>query len=418
MARTKKDAVLAPTSAATQGVALLKAERKRRPRKSEAPAPEAGAAPPPPQPVEEPRGKAIVLFSDGTGNSSAKLFKTNVWRMYEAVDLGPSAPGKPNQIAYYDNGVGTSGFKPMAILGGVFGVGLKRNVLDIYRYACRNYSDGDQIYGFGFSRGAFTMRTAISFIADQGLVPYTTEAELVRRSKDAYRAYCAPGAPRYLKWLVRGYRAARAKASDAWRKIVGATIYDEKLNHRPEIKFIGVWDTVSAYGGPIAEITRAIDNWFFPMSMPNYQLNVEVQRARHALAIDDERDSFHPLLWDEIHEQKLIGRRQAGEGNLPAWIENDRLEQVWFSGMHADVGGGYPDESLSFISLLWMIEEAEKAGLRTLDVVTARYRAMANSFGPMHDSRAGIGAYYRYQPRKIAAWLDPVQSDTLSLRDP
>jgi uncharacterized protein (DUF2235 family) len=115
-----------------------------------------GAAPP---------NKAIVLFSDGTGNSSAKLFKTNVWRMYEAVDLGPPAPDRRQQIAYYDDGVGTSSFKPLAVLGGVFGYGLKRNVLDIYKYACRNYTPGDDLYAFGFSRGAFTIRLAVALIA-------------------------------------------------------------------------------------------------------------------------------------------------------------------------------------------------------------------------------------------------------------
>ncbi len=86
--------------------------------------------------------------------------------------------------------------------------------------------------------------------------------------------------------------------------------------------------------------------------------------------------------------------------------------------MHADVGGGYPDESLSYVSLLWMMEEAEKAGLRTLKVIKDRFVALASSYGPIHDSRAGLGAYYRYQPRKIAAWLDPVDPTTLSLRDP
>ena len=68
--------------------------------------------------------KAIVLFSDGTGNSSAKLFKTNVWRMYEAVDLGPASAAKRPQISFYDNGVGTSGLRPLAALGGIFGFGL------------------------------------------------------------------------------------------------------------------------------------------------------------------------------------------------------------------------------------------------------------------------------------------------------
>src|SRR3954470_18955402 len=94
----------------------------------------------------------IVLLSDGTGNSSAKLFKTNVWRLFQALDL--TDPLK--QVAWYDNGVGTSSFKLFAVLGCVFGFGLKRNVLDIYSFCCRNYVAGDQLYGFGFSRGAFT----------------------------------------------------------------------------------------------------------------------------------------------------------------------------------------------------------------------------------------------------------------------
>src|SRR3982751_4438224 len=131
-------------------------------------------------------GKTIVLFSDGTGNSSAKLFKTNVWRMYEAVDLGPPAPDRRPQIAYYDDGVGTSSFKPLAVLGGVFGYGLKRNVLDIYKYACRNYRTEDELFAFGFSRGAFTTRLVVALIASQGLVTSTDEGELDRNSKHAY----------------------------------------------------------------------------------------------------------------------------------------------------------------------------------------------------------------------------------------
>jgi len=375
--------------------------------------------------------KNIVLFSDGTGNSSAKLFKTNVWRMYEAVDLGPSAARKRDQIAYYDNGVGTSGFKPLAILGGVFGFGLKRNALEIYRYACRNYrpgegqrpgedttDEGDHIFGFGFSRGAFTMRLVIGLIADQGLVPYTNEIELKRKAAAAYRQFCATGGrPRYafspvrlLRWLIRSM-------GDSWRKLRGFE-YEPEQNYRPVIRFIGVWDTVAAYGGPIAELTRAIDNWIVRLGMPDHRLDQRVQLARHALALDDERDSFHPLLWDELNERDLIAKRKQAPKNYPAWLTPNRLEQVWFCGMHADVGGGYPDESLSYVSLLWMLDEAKKAGLRTLGLITERYRALANSFGPIHDSRSGLAAYYRYQPRNIQAWLDPVDDATLSLRDP
>src|SRR6188768_2503439 len=154
-------------------------------------------------------GKTIVLFSDGTGNSSAKLFKTNVWRMYEAVDLGPSSEGKRDQISYYDDGVGTSSFKPLTVLGGAFGWGLQRNVLDIYRYACRNYREGDDIYAFGFSRGAFTIRLVVALIASEGLVRSENEAELQRKTVAAYRHLRKEFLPRRLQWPTKLARRLR-----------------------------------------------------------------------------------------------------------------------------------------------------------------------------------------------------------------
>ncbi|MGZ8306227.1 MAG: DUF2235 domain-containing protein [Allosphingosinicella sp.] len=399
--------------------------------------------------------KSIVLFSDGTGNSSAKLFKTNVWRMYEAVDLGPATEGKRKQIAFYDNGVGTSSLRPIAAIGGIFGFGLKRNVLEIYRYACRNCApapglesgedpgtSGDHLYGFGFSRGAFTMRLVIALIAQQGLVRSTSEEELERKSEEAYRAFREDFLPRKWQAPTRWVRARRKRKAAAR----GVPPYDKSENYFPVIRFLGVWDTVSAYGGPVSEITRAIDNWIYALSMPDYQLSERVRRARHALAIDDERDAFHPLLWEEAGEgprteaaerdhrrecEKALEARARGDraamaGLLEAVtatgavkrLWRGRMQQVWFTGMHADVGGGYPDESLSYVSFLWMMEEAQAAGLRTIDAITDRFRAMANSSGPLHDSRSGPGAYYRYQPRRIAAWLRAPDKDAIVQLDP
>lgn len=388
---------------------MLMLRRRRRRRRPAAPAP-----------CGEPRAKSIILFSDGTGNSSAALFKTNVWRMYEAVDLGPAPSEQQRQIAFYDNGVGTSALRPLALLGGVFGFGLRRNVLEIYQYACRNYNPrslplessgirdkGDHIYGFGFSRGAFTMRLVIGMIADQGLVPYRDEADLEWKARAAYKEFRRHRRPRM-------WSDASAESKEAVQKKMRATGYDSSMNYQPVIRFVGVWDTVAAYGGPVTEITRAVDNWFYRLSMPNYELSPHVRRARHALALDDARDAFHPLLWDEVAEEELIGTPSA---TMP-WLDSKRLEQVWFAGMHADVGGGYPDESLSYVSLLWIMEEAERSGLRTLDQITSRYRALANSFGPIHDSRSGPGGYYRYQPRRISAWTDPPDHQMLSVRDP
>lgn len=294
---------------------------------------------------------------------------------------------------------------------------------------CRNYTPGsgqkpgeepedggDHIYGFGFSRGAFTMRIAIALIAKEGLVQSADEAELERKTEDAWRSYRQNFLPRRLEAPVKILRTIGVGLRRRWRGLRGIEPYDAAENYRPVIRFVGVWDTVAAYGGPVTEITRAIDNWIVGLSMPNYRLSDRVRCARHALAIDDERDAFHPLPWDEIHEDAAIA--EAKSGKRPRWIDANRLDQVWFTGMHADVGGGYPDESLSYVSFLWMMEEAKKADLRTLDVVTDRFRALASSAGPIHDSRAGLGSYYRYQPRNITAWLEPSSPSTLVQRDP
>src|SRR5215211_9150567 len=126
----------------------------------------------------------IIVLSDGTGNAASKVWRTNVWRVFELLDLSG-----PDQVAKYDDGVGSSAFKPLALLGGAFGYGLKRNVIDLYKFVCRNYRSAsdyspeqqgncsggddfkdDEIYGFGFSRGAFTIRIVVGLIVDQGLV--------------------------------------------------------------------------------------------------------------------------------------------------------------------------------------------------------------------------------------------------------
>src|SRR5438477_12456660 len=122
--------------------------------------------------------KRILLLSDGTGNSAAKVWRTNVWRVFELLDLTG-----PDQVAKYDDGVGTASFKPLAILGGAFGWGLKRHVLDLYMFVCRNYEPGAELYAFGFSRGAFTARIVVGLVLSEGLVPYHSEADLYARAK-------------------------------------------------------------------------------------------------------------------------------------------------------------------------------------------------------------------------------------------
>ena len=225
--------------------------------------------------------KNIILLSDGTGNGAAAIWRTNVWRTFQSLDLSDSS-----QVANYDDGVGSSSFKPLAILGGVIGLGLKRNVIELYTFLCRNYQSGDQIYMFGFSRGAYTIRVLVGLINNQGLAPSLSEAQLRTDAKAAYRAYRR----RYtnLNPFVYAYRWVR----DLFRKPRAPT-------PAPKIRFVGLWDTVAAYGLPIDEMTRGVHLWIWPLELPDRAFCPIIDRACHALALDDERTTFHPVLWSE-----------------------------------------------------------------------------------------------------------------------
>jgi uncharacterized protein (DUF2235 family) len=326
----------------------------------------------------------IVLLSDGTGNSSAKLMKTNVWRMYEAVELTTG-----DQLALYDNGVGTSSFKPAAVLGGGLGWGLKRNVRTLYTFACLNYRPGDRIYAFGFSRGAFTIRVLIGLMNDQGLITGVTGRELERRAKWAYRAYRKRFNP--TKGLVTPMRAIRDRALRALER---GEPYRPNLANKPKVGFVGLWDTVDAYGLPIDEMTRGWDKWVWPLSMTDNSHPEIVEKLCHAIALDDERHTFHPVLLSESSEP------------ICSHTDEERLTQVWFAGVHSNVGGGYPDDSLSYVSLRWMADEARKKGLRLHPHALNEWTARADPNGPVFDPRSGLGSYYRYNPRSVKKLID------------
>lgn len=336
----------------------------------------------------------IVLLSDGTGNSSAKVWRTNVWRTFEALDLSGS-----EQVAFYDDGVGTSSFKPWAILGGAFGFGLKRNVIDIYKFACRNYrDDNDRLFGFGFSRGAFTIRVVGGLILYQGLVTAQDEKELDRKARAAYRQYRREryhtvfGVEKVFRWV---------------RDLFLRDKYDKKENRQvPKIQFVGVWDTVAAYGAPLDEMTRGISRYIWPLELPTHNLPRDrVVRACQALALDEERTTFHPELWNEGDVPSALV-----DPNKERFVKDEQLSQVWFAGVHSNVGGGYPDDSLAYIPFVWMITEAQHCGLKFKSdaippIADPDTFKSANSRrdkdGRIYDPRAGLGSYYRYGPRKL-----------------
>jgi uncharacterized protein (DUF2235 family) len=342
--------------------------------------------------------KNIILLSDGTGNSAAKIWRTNVWRVFEALDLTNA-----RQVAIYDDGVGSSSFRPLALLGGACGWGLKRNVIELYTFLCRNYEPDAHIYAFGFSRGAFTIRVLIGLIDSQGLVPPTTEAQLRRDAKAAYRAYRRDRYHTNLSPLVTLLRTLRDMITTGWNALLGYQPYrrfGSKL--RPRLRFVGLWDTVAAYGLPIEEMTRGVSLWIWPLSLPDRKLGELVDRACHALSLDDERTTFHPVLWSE---RDLTPPPVRPDGRR--FIQDERLSQVWFAGVHANVGGGYPDDSLAHVPLCWLMKEAQTCGLRfkvdpPSDPDAIRHAKSAlDKDGRLYNSRHGLAGYYRYGPRKL-----------------
>lgn len=340
----------------------------------------------------------LIVLSDGTGNSAAAANKTNVWRLYEALDLADA-----DQVATFGDGVGTSHFKAFQLLGLAFGVGVKKNTIQLYKFLCRNYADHDRIWCFGFSRGAFTVRTLAGLIHHEGLVSFKNEEELDRNAVAAYRAYRKKAFATDLPWVIAG-RWLRDRAIRLWSKCVGVRTYDEikeetfaRQRHVIPIHFLGVWDTVVAYGLPVDELTQAVDKWVWPMTFRDKSLLANVRCARHALSIDDERRTFFPVPWDEVEERRLL----QDDPDLP----RDRLLQVWFAGVHANVGGGYPDDSLAYVPLGWMIEQASLMGLRFRKDIVALQAGLATPAGRLYDSRSGLGMFYRFQPRDVSALL-------------
>src|SRR5947208_106851 len=352
-------------------------------------------------------GRKIILLSDGTGNSSAKVWRTNVWRTFEALDLSGN-----DQIAFYDDGVGPSSFKPMAILGGAFGLGLRRNVIALYKFACRNYRDADdELFGFGFSRGAFTIRIVMGLIDSQGLVKADNEADLHSLASAAYRAYRRDR-----------YHHLKFEAPYQWiRNKFGPHYPPKEVRRNVKIRFVGVWDTVAAYGMPVDEMTRGIHQYIWPIELPNNRLSPRVMRACQALALDEERTTFHPQLWDET--AGINGNSAAPDAEGRRFIKDERISQVWFAGVHTNVGGGYPDDALAYIPFVWMITEAKRCGLKfksdyaneppNPDLMISDPDTFKNAIsrrdkdGRLYDPRKGLGGYYRYGPRKLVPFLYP-----------
>ncbi|WP_158751107.1 DUF2235 domain-containing protein [Acidobacterium sp. S8] len=265
--------------------------------------------------------KNIVLCCDGTGNDfHDPSTNSNVVKLYGTLKINQE------QFGYYHPGVGTMGspkargwFEQQAsrIWGLATGAGLLDNVGDAYRYLMNTYADGDRIYIFGFSRGAYTARAIASVLHVFGL--------------------CCAGNEGLIPYILRMYAQRSRQEKRKKATFDSENAFKQTFSHKNEVNvhFCGVWDTVSSYG------------WVYsPINLPYAGRNPIILTGRHAISIHERRCYYHDNLW---------GHPFPGQD----------LRQVWFSGVHSDIGGSYfeSESGLSKISLEWMLVEAEKAGL-------------------------------------------------------
>lgn len=272
--------------------------------------------------------KNIVICLDGTGNQLKAKGNTNVLRLFEMLDL--SDPDR--QIAYYDPGVGTfssraawsSPAKRLSrLLGLVVGAGLRTNLGEAYTYLMNTWEPGDKVYLFGFSRGAYNARALAGMLRLVGLM---------RRSSENLVPYA-----------VSAYTRSHKYKADDWKQVhhFAETFARDVGDGRTgvPIEFMGIWDSVKAAG-----ILRWDLHWPYTSQMPN------VRSVRHAVSIDEKRRPYH--------EYPVVAPERVPATGAPV------IEEVWFAGVHSDVGGTFDDDPrLPQITLKWIVEGARDAGV-------------------------------------------------------
>lgn len=284
--------------------------------------------------------KRLVVCSDGTWKTPEARYVTNVVHIARAIR--PKGSRGVEQVVFYDWGVGTEGASDK-VKGGAFGRGINKNIQDAYRFLVHNYNAGDELFLFGFSRGAYTVRSLVGLIRNCGLLK-KTHAHLIPNAYALYRSRSKPDAA-----SARKFRAACS--------------HSRTVN----VKFLGVWDTVGALGIPLGLFGSYNERKY---GFHDTRISTIVKNAYHALAIDEKRKPFAPTLW-----KTKPGRKNTG--------------QVWFAGVHSDIGGGYADTGLSYKALSWMVDKAVACGLR-VDRAYVRSLKMRNSPERLHDSLTGI----------------------------
>lgn len=298
--------------------------------------------------------KNIVICSDGTWQSPESGTSTHVLRLAEGI--APQDAAGHKQVVFYDWGVGSEGDR---FAGGITGKGIDKNIQDCYRFVVHNYEPGDALYLFGFSRGAYTVRSLAGLIRNCGIL----RREYAHKVGQAYALYRQRG------------RASCPKLSKASAFRACYAVADVSRIH-----FVGVFDTVGALGIPAPFLgTLGSDRYLFHDIAPSRIIN----HARHAVSIDERRQDFEPALWSP----------KAGMD----------LKQVWFAGVHTDIGGGYPDHALGDIAGEWMAKEAEACGLALEPHFLQRLQP--NYAGRQHNEYRG---FYKALGRKHVRTVEPL----------
>jgi len=271
--------------------------------------------------------KRIVICCDGTWNEPEQLdednriYPTNVLKMVRAISTSDPQSGK-HQLVYYQTGIGSAGTGFISryisrMLCGLTGLGIANNIQACYRFLANNYSDGDEIYLFGFSRGAYTARSLAGMIGSMGLLQKQDMDKLPR--------------------LYAHYKTA----PDRREKSKYADIVNILPRRHVKIKFIGVWDTVGALGLPVQGVQHLSRRW---VGFHNTHLGSHIENAYHAVSIDEQRRPFKPSMWTRLDGQ-------------------EDCQQMWFVGSHSNIGGGLQDHGLSDIALTWLANRARNKGL-------------------------------------------------------
>jgi uncharacterized protein (DUF2235 family) len=304
--------------------------------------------------------KRLAIFLDGTWNTLNN--NTNVWRL---KSLTAETEG---QRVYYSQGVGTQ--RGESARGGVTGYGIDDEIIGAYTWLIQNFDDGDEIFIFGFSRGAYTARSLSGLICKCGVLrlgaPLSIEQLYAR-----YRLYGATT----IRTLLADGLPKDASIEEQWLV---------KYSRPTKMKFVGVWDTVGSLGLPLGSTAAKVHRYRFL----DTHLRLDNEYAFHALALDEHRHNFEPTFWTRTIK--------TGEG-APPDRPIEHVEQRWFIGAHANVGGGYASDPLAQRPLKWLMEKAGALGLVFRDQVVIDTLQVAP---PITDSyREFAYGFYRFISR-------------------